>query len=306
MELFELNQKIVNKTIPKIMIFTGDEYSIMNLYISQIAKTLNLTITEVNSCVPILKINKGFMLSGKNKLYVSRYESEIISNEKVWENNSVVLENNYLVIILANIDKRSKFYKRFVEDIIVFNPLENSQVINMLKGKHQLGDKAIQRLVDKCDNNYSKILLELDKIKSIISNTKDWDTAYKQLIKDEVMCESCNVEKTEFINKLMHKDSSCIIIYDKLKKSGENNLVLLMWMYNAFRGQLIFETVKSPSVKSTGLNYFALQDAYSRAKIYSVTELKKCVDIVRNVEQGIKNGLIDEAISIEYTLAQVL
>ena len=54
------------------------------------------------------------------------------------------------------------------------------------------------------------------------------------------------------------------------------------------------------------LNYYFIKQALDRRKNYSIKELENALTVIRNTEQGIKNGSIDESISIDYILSMVM
>lgn len=309
MELFDLQTFIKKNEIPHFMIFVGDEYEIMNIYIKQIEKVLKLNKTNVDDAASITARSKIISFVDPNKLYICKYDKDFTTNEKVWDNIDKSLKNSYLILIYNELDKRGKFYKRFSDKIIVFEKYEPTLLKNRLKKLTSLSDENIDKLTEGCDGNYSRCLIELKKLNSYMSaidNKLSEDSAFEILLKNNIFASSVSNILFDFINKVAERNKICYTLYDKLKKTGESNVKLISLLYTAFRNQLIVETVSTITTESTGLTSFVIYGAKSRMKRYSVNELERALEIITYTEQGIKNGLIEEAFSVDYILAQVL
>lgn len=306
MELFEYQQKIINKKIPKNSLFIGDECNIINLYIEQICKYMGLTRCDIESASTVLMPQKTISLLGDKLLYVCKYDKSITTAEKLWQNVKY-LGTNYLVLIYTTIDKRSKFYNYFKDNIVEFTEQDDKTLKIMLNNQHSLCEGAVNRLIKGCQNNYGKCLLELDKISKLskVRNISQ-DDAYKALLKDNAIYEESNNNIDIFVNAVLNRTTDAYKQYDLLKRQNESNIQIIGWLYNGFRTQLIVETVKTPNTESTGLNYYFIKQALDRRKNYSIRELENALTVIRNTEQGIKNGSIDESISIDYILSMVM
>lgn len=308
MELFDLQNCIKQKNLPHFMIFVGDEYEIINIYLSQIEKTLNLCKTNVDDASSITARSRIISFIEPNKLYVCKYDKDFTANDKVWDNLEKGLKNSYLILIYNELDKRGKFYKRFSDKIIVFEKYEHNLLKNRLKKLTQLNEPNIDKLIECCDGNYSKCLIEIKKLNSYIDakNGVDCNEAFNTLLKNNIFSSIISNILFDFVNKVVERNKLCYTLYDKLRISGESNVKLISLLYTAFRNQLIVETVKTISTESTGLTSYVIYGAKSRMKRYSIKELERALEIITYTEQGVKNGLIEEPMSVDYILAQVL
>lgn len=308
MELFDLQNCIKKKELPHFMIFLGEEYEIINIYLKNIEKVLNLTRTNIDDASSITVRSKVVSFIDPNKLYICKYDKDFVSNEKVWENIEKCLKNSYLILIYNDLDKRSKFYKNFNDKIVVFEKYEESLLRKRLKSIINLSDDNITKLIEGCEGNYSRCLIEIKKLKSYINEnqSKLEDEAFNELYNAGVFTITISNVLFDFINKVVERNKMCYNLYDKLKNIGESNVKLISLLYTAFKNQLIVETVNQISTETTGLSSYAIYSAKSRMKRYSVKELEKALSIITYTEQGIKNGIIEEPFSIDYILAQVL
>lgn len=306
MKLPELMQAIKKHTIPKLLVFVGTEYALINEYVEQIEKRMQLEKYSVASACSVLTSNRVMTLTKKSRLYISKYEKQILTSEKCWENVKN-LGDNYVIIILTQTDKRGKFYKYFEDNIVEFVELDASTVKNMVGKRVNLSDKLLNRLLLGCANNYGRVLLEIQKIKSLAEEEHCSDEeAYKKLLQYGVIYEEPTTQIQEFIKAVMNGDYACFDILLQLKRNNESAFVLLVWLYNNIRNQLIVQTVSKVSTESTGLNYYAMKECLERKGCYSVKELIHALNVVKRVEQGLKNGLYEESWAIEYILVNIL
>ena len=78
-------------------------------------------------------------------------------------------------------------------------------------------------------------------------------------------------------------------------------------MYNNFRTILLIQSCKSNDIeKTTGLTN--RQVYYNKDKVgyYTIGELVNALKTIQKTEEGIKTGKIDEQISVDYVLCNIL
>ena len=143
MQLFDLMTGIKNKTLPKFLVFTGPEYAIMDIYIQQFVKQYKLTKTNITTVNQVVKKQRVVSLIGDNNLYVCRYDTDFVKQDKEWVDINKKLGNNYLILILANIDKRGKFYKQFEEVSVEFTEQDFNTVVCMVSKQISLTKQHI-------------------------------------------------------------------------------------------------------------------------------------------------------------------
>lgn len=307
MELFELQNSLVRKTLPKFLIFVGNDYALSNVYIDKIAEFLKLQRTDLDTLESAFTTSKVISLVSEGRLYVNKYDKTVASKENVWTNIENKLKNNYLIVVLTEIDKRSKLYNTFTNNIVNFNPQPDNVLIPMLKKKTALSDENLAILSKACENNYGKCLIELSKLHSYVEySKKEIDPAFKILTNAGVI----KLENTEvlfqFIDSVAARKKNTYQLYTLLKERNESNILILSLLYTAFKNQLIVQTVKEITPQSTGLTQYAINSCAYRKGIYTNSELKRAIKILKELEQGLKNGTYEEPIVIDYFIAQVL
>lgn len=305
MELFKLQEAIKTRNIPNLLIFTGTEYEISKLYLRQIQKITKREIFVIPNASNILSRNKVVSITNTDNIYVCRYDKDILTNEKLWERMEN-LGDVRLVLQFQTLDKRSKFYKRFEEHIVDFSEQDDNTLSIMLTPVCKLNDNNKKHLMAGCSNNYGRCLLELDKINTYAKiHDISVDAAYEELTKQKVIHRDVELQLQEFMQMIMTRDKN-VFSYLQTIKDGNSTMVVIAWLYNAVRNQLIVETLNRPTTANTGLNYFFIKECLSRKNYYSQDELLRAMSLVRDTEQGIKLGTIEEQNALEYLLVQII
>ena len=68
---------------------------------------------------------------------------------------------------------------------------------------------------------------------------------------------------------------------------------------------LHIQTSKSATVESTGLTKYAIYQANLRKNIYNEEQLTFILNLIIDLEQGIKNGTYEEPKVVDYLLAKI-
>lgn len=166
MDVATLKAKIKSKQFPSYLIFTGPEWKVQQIYISQIAKATGKEIKYIDSISEIYSKLKSRTLISNSYVYVVRDDTDLIQNEKLQDNlKSGILGENILIHLITNVDKRTKFYKRYTSDIITFDRLSDSMLKKYILKEIKLSERNLMRLIECCENDYGRILLEIDKIR---------------------------------------------------------------------------------------------------------------------------------------------
>lgn len=78
-------------------------------------------------------------------------------------------------------------------------------------------------------------------------------------------------------------------------------------LYNNFKIILLIRSCKSNDIsKTTGLKSNEIYFNKDKTGYYSIGELVNALRIIQKTEEGIKTGKIDEEISIDYVLNNIL
>ena len=312
MNIQGLQKQIINKQLDNLYIFLGEEIAIQKIYINKIAELEELEIQYVEEYKQIhnsLKVNNLF---NTKKLYIILDDLDILKQENVWQN--INPNENILIFKYNNLDKRSKFYKQFEDRIVEFEKLSDEVLTKYIqKDLPNMYNENCKKLIDICNNNYNQILLEIDKIKQFdnLYGDKEYnkinniflDLEHKGAFHKEIS----DITFT-FIEKVLKRDIKQVYdLQKKLNQIGESNIKLLSLLYNNFKIVLLIQSCKSNDIcKTTGLNNGQVYYNKDKVNYYSTGELVHALRLIQQIESGIKKGTIDEVISLDYLLVNIL
>lgn len=171
MDVVTLKAKIKYKKLPSYLIFSGPEWKVQEIYINQISKITGKEIKRVDSITDIYSQLRNKSLMKKPVIYIVRDDKELMTNEKIQQQLSTILADNMLIHVLTNVDKRTKYYKAYKDTIVEFEALNEAILKKYIKKEINLSDKNCQILIDICEHDYGRILLEIDKIKRYVYAT---------------------------------------------------------------------------------------------------------------------------------------
>ena len=310
MEVSELKAMIKSKTIPSFMIFTGDEWLIQKIYISQISKTTNLEIRYADTVSDILDKMSTQSLFNKNYLYVIRDDKEFITTEKLYANITARLGSNMLILVLNNADKRLKMLKMYNNSTFEFKPLNQAVLKQYIQKEIELSDRNCNILMEICEYNYGRCLLEVDKIKQYVDylgEAKVQDGVFDKFLKEGVIYIPPRDNIFTFIKAvLQNKMNLAFELWEELKELKTPTMSILYNLYNQTKQVLQVQTCTNKDVvKTTGLSTWQVHNARECANVFSNEDLLYIMHLVQKVESGIKRGLIDEAIAIDYILIHI-
>lgn len=320
MTLVELKNNIHTNSIPNLCIFTGDEVGVMDIYINQISKSLMLTAKRFDTVLDVINNFGKSSLFKQDYLYIVRDDKEFVKSEKLWKLVNDKIGSNRLILIYTNLDKRTKFYSANKECIVEFNRLSNHLLSTYIRKHIMLSDSNCEKLIDVCDGDYSRILLELDKVSHYAKH--HWDSrgykerdggftnfneCFEELLEQGVIYQPPKDAIFDLVDAIMnYKPHLVYELYDNCKRVGEANLVIVSVLYNAIKAALVTKTGTDKDIERvTGRPVWAMKKSYSNIP-YPPKALLYMLDVVQEVEVGIKQGLIEDALAVDYLLARIL
>lgn len=80
-------------------------------------------------------------------------------------------------------------------------------------------------------------------------------------------------------------------------------------MYSGFKQILMVQGLgrnQTEPVKRTGLTAWQVKMAKDKQGHYSISELVDALNVIRDVEKGIKTGTIDSDVAVEYVIVNIM
>ena len=315
MDVSALKAKIKSKQIPHYLIFTGPEWKVQQIYIQQIAKVLGLEVVYLDSYSEVYSKIRSRTLTSSSKLFLLRDDTEIQSSDKITTQSITdSLKDNFLIHILTNTDKRKKYYKENQDRIVDFEPLSDSALKKYIKREVNLSDDNCQRLIEVCEHDYGRCLLEINKIHCYVYDAElngydmEWDEAFEDLLKDGTIYQPPYDAIFDLVDAIL--DRKVNKAFDLLQQSyavGEATMVMLSVLYKNAKAVLQVQTYKGNKLgEATGLTGWQIKNAKPHVKKYSDKELVHMLQMIQQVESGIKTGRIEDEIAMSYLFVSVL
>lgn len=320
MNMLDVKSDIHNKTPKKYYVFTGEEIEVMNIFVRKIAEVAKATICRADTLSSIFsKLQNRSMLSIKN-CFVIRDDKEYLSTEDVWIKleNEELQNDNIVILLYSDIDKRSKFYKHSKDIIVEFNALTDENLKREIQKRIQLSDRNCAELIDVSEHSLGIILNEIDKIKSygaglnsIPADTLEksrYDKFFIELLDDGTIHQPPRDVIWDFVDAvLLRQRNKAFGLLQEALDYGNPVLTLISVLYKDTKQLLQVQGCKSDDVSaSTGLSGWDIKRAKPRCGRYAIRELVDAMYLIRNTEKGIKSGSIDESLAIEYILVNMM
>lgn len=296
MDIVQLKKDIKNKDFRKLYIFAGEEIGLMNMYIKQMSpEPIRVdTVAEIYTKL----VNK--QLGGTRKVYVVRDDKHFTSNEKAYTDLESRMKDNILIYCMTNEDKRSKFYKMYKDDIVVFHKLTTAQLKPIVS--KMINVPNIEYFIEACNNDYNTICNNVDKLIRL-----DTVTYSKELIDDIIgICRVGNSFK--YAEYVMRKDATAILELELLLSQGENGIALMGLLYKQVRESILVfgnKDAKEGVSSATGINGWVCKQILSNTRM-KPTELLKCLRLIKKYDGGVKTGIYSDSFAIQALTVELL
>ena len=314
MDLTALKAQIKSGNLNSYYIFTGPEIEVMRLYMVQMAKVKNATVKNLESITELGQKMHTRQVVRNACLYVVRDSKEFMSDEALQAKVAYpgALGNDLVVFVYTSIDKRSRLYKNHESEIVEFLPLKDDILVNYIQRRIKLGTQKCLELIGICESDYSRILLEIDKIQAYVdANTVNNepilspDKAMDELLEAGAIYQPPYDAVFDFVDAVLRDQRErAFNLLQQSYESGEATMVLLSNLYNSAKQLLQVQSFDGNGkiTEVTGLTPFQVKLASGRKGHNSNGDLVYLMNLTRGAEKGIKVGEIEERLAIEFIL----
>lgn len=313
MELVDLMKRISSNDIPHFLILFGEEQTILNIYLTHILEVTNTKRISADSVSYIMQnINKK-SLDKSVRLYVVQDDMAFLKADDSWETVRNTPTKDYIILRYHSLDKRSAFVKKNQQNLVEFSRLTKEVLQTYIsKDLPDLSEENSSKLVDYCNYDYGRILMEIDKIKqySSVRNDLTIDSCFVQLDKQGLFHKEIGDITFELTNAVLGGyTETAIQKLDEAKRKGEPAMMIVSILYTGFRNLLAYQGLgsnKQGAMERTGMTKGELYGCTKNVGGYSITEVKRNMLKCQEIEAGIKMGTIDEDIALEYAVLSCL
>lgn len=317
MELVDLMKRISSNDIPHFLILFGEEQTILNIYLTHILEVTKTKRISADSVSYIMQnINKK-SLDKSIRLYVVQDDMTFLTAEDSWETVRNTPTKDYIILRYHSLDKRSAFVKKNQQNLVEFSRLTKEVLQTYIsKDLPDLSEKNSSKLVEYCNYDYGRILMEIDKIKQWQEHYTDsegvpkTDSVFKLLDKQGLFHKEIGDITFELTNAVLGGyTQTAIQKLDEAKRKGEPAMMIISILYTGFRNLLAYQGLgsnKQGAMERTGMTKGELYGCTKNVGGYSIAEVKRNMLKCQEIEAGIKMGTIDEDIALEYAVLSCL
>lgn len=313
MELVDLMKRISSNDIPHFLILFGEEQTILNIYLTHILEVTNTRRISADSVSYIMQnINKK-RFDKSVRLYVVQDDMAFVRAEDSWETVRNTSTKDYIILRYHSLDKRSAFAKKNQQNLVEFSRLAKEVLQTYIsKDLPDLSEKNSSKLVEYCNYDYGRILMEIDKVKHYMFVRTDLtvDSCFNQLDKQGLFHKEIGDITFELTNAVLGGyPETAIQKLDEAKRKGEPAMMIVSILYTGFRNLLAYQGLgsnKQGAMERTGMTKGELYGCTKNVGGYSIAEVKRNMLKCQEIEAGIKMGTIDEDIALEYAVLSCL
>lgn len=323
MNLTTLKTQIKADNLDSFYIFTGPEWTLINSYITAMAKFTDSDIIRLDDAKDLIKkLGTKSMLKSRH-IYVLRDCKDFLSSEELQAKfERFRASETIIILVYTAIDKRSKLYKKFQDKIVQFDYMSEDILVKYIQKEIPLSDRNARGLVQICDRDYGRILLEIDKINNYRGAVVDSrpiievigdsievissNEIFKTLLDSGIIYQSPQDRLFDFVDAVLrYKPKKAFEIYEECIESGESVLVLLTNLYNNVKQVLQYQTCSGNDVERvTGMTSAQVYYAKNKSGIYTDDELMYFLTMIQKCDVAIKQGIIEESAVIPYLLVR--
>lgn len=317
MTIIDLKTQIMKNCLTNLYVFVGEEIGIMNIYLNQMSKTLNMPVTRAESVASIYaECTSKSMFGNTTGFYVIRNDKDITKEEKAYQSLSKDIGKNVIVLLYDKVDSRLKFGKFFKDQTITFEKLAPNVLKSYVKKACSgLSDKNCEHLIELCNGSYDLCMLEIDKILHYQETTYDRDD-YKDSVDRcfDVLLKSGVIYQPEESDVFKWTDAVCtrnckeaFKLERILRDNGTQSVTMLGTLYNSLKSILLIQCCQSSHISVvTGLDNRQIYFNKKYVGNFDTADLVYAVKLIARVVDGIKTGLYDDIYATRYVLSIIL
>lgn len=307
MDMSTIKAHIKTKEFDPFYIFTGPEVKVRDIYIEHMATSFDATVVYEDSVADILKKLHSRSFVQKRQIHVLFNDKDFLSSEKIQARieRPDASQTDIVIFVYSAIDKRTKFAKKYADRVVVFDYLKPAVLTKYIKKDIPLSDAHCTQLIEICESDYSRILLEIDKLFGYHDATGSTpDQAFEALLRDGTIHVPPYDAIFDFVDAVLtNRPRLAFNLLEQSYKYGESTLALISVLYTSTKQLLQVQSCKSQNVaQSTGLNGFQIKLAKGRVGVYNIGDLVYLMKLIRKVEKGIKTGEIEDSMAVPYIL----
>ena len=280
-----------NKLKP-FYIFIGEEIGLMNVYLSQIKPNV---IRESSILTTLPSLTQRSLIDS-NRVYAVRDDKDFIANESRWKRLEDIRYGT-LIIMYTKVDGRSKFLKQFEDNVVTFDRMTSSQLLNHFAKSVNFPTPLLEQIIELCERDYSRISNELDKLNRVSLPTEE---AVNTIVHRDV-----EFQIFEAVDSVIRYEPVKAFEYvEILLATQENVLGFLTLLYNQFSAAARILGTSDAKESTINIKQFTINKIKSNFN-YSLDSAFQGMTIIGDIIEGIKSGLYTDTIAVKICLLKI-
>ena len=297
----ELKESIEGGTFqPTTMIIVSEDKFIPLLYIHEISKNFDYSISYIDSLNELLNINDD-IFGGVDE---PTSDLVIFNTELVDFSDELLYNKNNIIVIANKIDKASK---KFYDGMIIEVPkLDDWQVKDMVYSfASGVNTKSLDWLIHNCNGDVNRLYQE--SIKLSIFNEQERNNVFEEMVEDGAFNDLSSNTIFNFTNAILKKDiNSLRAIYEEIENIDINDFGLLTILYNNFLNVINIQLGINPTAESLGMKPGQFNAIRHNCGYYSNSQLVGIFKMLTDMDRKIKMGEFPTNIMRDYLILSVL
>ena len=303
MDSNEVKRHIMSGKFDPYYLFVANEPYVTKTYINKIAQKSKGKLEYVDHVSDIQTRATSKTLFRNKSVFVVIDDKDFMSSdrEEKWDKDLSRIRDDILILEFTTMDKRVKFWKHFQNRAVVFDKMDKRLLRNQINKRVKMKDSEADLLIEACDYDLGRILLELEKLQLLGKSASE-------LIKQKVIYKEPKDALFDFVNAVLdRKPKLALSLLEECKAVGEADMVMISVLYSSFRNVLQVQTCSSDNIsKTTGLTGWQIKNAKPYINRYSDDELVTALKLLRETEKNIKTGGIESGLSTLYAILCIL
>lgn len=308
MEIRAIKQQIQNKRFSdRFFVFTGEEIEAQRIYINKISEVTNKPIKRIEQVKDAF--NKRASLFKTSYVYVCSDDPDFWKNATDPGVVRELLGENILILQMTEIDKRTKAFKSYESQIAEFHYMDADVLYKYLERACALSDDRAYALIEMCERDYARLLLEADKVNRLASALSvSVDDAFDKAVEEKVITRPPKDAIFEFVDAMCRAQiEKAFSLLEDCKAIGEPPLKIISVLYTNFKRILQYQVAESGDIcGETGLSPFEVKLAKQNAGAWSGADLVYFLKTLQSIEQGIKQGEVEDEKALDLLMVQLL
>ena len=301
MTLQELKESIENRTFqPTTMILVSEDKFIPLLYINEISKNFDFSISYIESLNDISNNDEDIFGASNESLY----DLVVFNTNLVDFSNELLYNKDNIIIITNKIDKASK---KFYGDLVIEIPkLDDWQIKDMVYSFAKGVDtKNLDWLIHNCNGDVNRLYQETQKLK--IFSESERKNVFDEMMEDGAFNDLSSNTIFNFTNAILKKDlGSLKSIYEEIDNIDINDFGLLTILYNNFLNVINIQLGINPTAESLGMKQGQFNAIRHSCGYYNGNQLINIFKLLTDMDKRVKSGEFPTNIMRDYLILSVL